>query len=297
MEPNGDVVRRFNRYYTERIGILSDRYLDQSRPLAEARLLFEIGSQARPVRELRLGLDLDSGYLARLLRSLEHQGLATLVADPDDRRVRIAMLTAAGTNELQELNARADAAVDELLAHLSDPDRVRILDAMADILRLLRRSEITIQEADPGSSEAQRCLLAYAGELDHRFPEGFPPSDLVSAEEIRAGGACLIARDRRRAVGCGILRHVAGGAFEIRHLWVSPDARGLGVARLLLAQLERVAAERGSPTIQLDTHRILTEAIALYQTSGYQEISPYDANPHAHLWFEKQLDPKLEARP
>ncbi len=181
VEPHSDVIRRFNRYYIEQIGILSDRYLGQTRPLAEARLLFEIGSQTRPVRELRLGLDLDSGYLARLLRSLEHQGLVTLAADPDDRRARIAMLTAAGTKELRDLNQRADAAADELLGRLSERDRAQVLDAMTSIHRLLRRAEITANEADPGSPDAQRCLLAYADELDHRFPEGFAPSDLVSS--------------------------------------------------------------------------------------------------------------------
>ena len=88
-----ETIRGFNRYYTQRIGVLSDRYLGQSRPLAQARVLFEIGDDKRPVSELRTRLGLYSGYLSRLLRSLEHQELVTVVADPRDRRARVAVLT------------------------------------------------------------------------------------------------------------------------------------------------------------------------------------------------------------
>jgi len=291
MEQVRAAVRRFNRSFTERTGVLSDHYLGQERPLAEARLLFEIGSRPRAIRELRINLGLDSGYLARLLHSLERQGLLELVVDPQDRRARIATLTSAGTDELQDLNNRADAAADALLGQLPDREQLQILDAMALIERLLRKAAISLQEVDPGSPEAQSCLGAYAEELDRRFPEGFALSDLVSADEVRAGGACVIARDQGRAVGCAVLRRLPSGDFEIRHLWVSPEDRGLGIARLLLTRLETLTRERGSQTIRLDTHRVLGEAIALYRTSGYEEISPYDANPHAQLWFEKQLEP------
>jgi DNA-binding MarR family transcriptional regulator/GNAT superfamily N-acetyltransferase len=290
VEQGSELVRQFNRYYTERIGVLSDHYLGQGHPLAEARLLFEIGPQGRPVRDLRTRLGFDSGYLARLLRSLERQGLVAVTADPGDRRARIATLTSDGTRELQDLNARSDAASRELLAPLPEAERSQLLAAMTTIHRLLRRAEVTVEAADPASADAQRCLLAYAAELDERFPEGFRQSDLITPDQVHAsGGACLVARDRHGPLGCGILHQFEHRVAEIRHLWVRPDARGLGVARLLLAALEQAALERGWPIIRLDTHEVLTEAAALYRTSGYQEIPPYDANPHAYLWFEKRL--------
>lgn len=288
-ETSSELVRRFNRYYTERIGVLSDRYLGQRRPLAEARLLFEIGPQGRPVRHLRAGLDLDSGYLARLLRSLERQGLVAVAVDPTDRRARTATLTRRGRRELEDLDSRSDAMSRELLAPLSAREQAQLLTAMAVIHRLLRRAEITVEVADPGSPDARRCLFAYAAELDDRFPEGFERDALVSPETVRREGACLIARARRRAVGCGIVYRLEPGVAEIRHLWVSPDSRGLGVARRLLEALERAALDRGLPIVRLDTHEVLTEAIDLYRTSGYREIPAYDDNPHAGLWFEKRL--------
>ncbi|MFC8200934.1 GNAT family N-acetyltransferase [Streptomyces sp. NPDC057298] len=79
------------------------------------------------------------------------------------------------------------------------------------------------------------------------------------------------------------------GTAEIRHLWVHPDARRLGLGRRLLTDLERTAAGRGHHVVRLDTHEVLTEAVAMYRTSGYTEIPAYDDNPHAGYWFEKSL--------
>ncbi len=284
-----DVVRRFNRYYTERIGVLSERYLGQRRSLAEARLLFEIGGHDQPLRDLRIGLGLDSGYLARLLRSLERQRLVRVVPDRSDRRARIVTLTSKGARELKDLNERSDAATDDLLAPLSESDRERSISAIDELYRLLRRAEVTLEEADPASKDAQRCLLAYADELDERFPEGFQRSELISPQEIRSGGVCFVAHDHWHAIGCGVLRRIDCEMSEIKHLWVDPEARGLGVSRLLLNQLEQIAFARGVQLLRLDTHEVLREAIDLYRTAGYVEIHRYGENPHAHLWFEKRL--------
>src|SRR6187549_4009995 len=97
-----ETVRDFNRYYTRRLGVLTDRYLGQDRPLSEARLLFEIGDRA-DVRDLRARLGLDSGYLSRLLRSLQEQDLVRTRTHPADGRVRIAELTDAGRRERADL--------------------------------------------------------------------------------------------------------------------------------------------------------------------------------------------------
>ena len=282
-------VRQFNRFYTGRVGALSERYLGQRRPLAEARLLFEIGEPGRPLRELRALLGLDSGYLARLLRSLEEQGLVAVTADPADRRSRLARLTSRGRREVHALDARSDGFAEKLLAPLTATERTRLVEAIGTIHRMLRRAAIRIDPVDPGCADARRCLLAYASELRQRFPEGYQTSDLVPVDDIRAHGACFVAREANWPVACGILRHFDGNIDEIKHLWVDPDVRGVGLSRVLLAALEDAARERGKSIIRLDTHRALTEAIALYRSAGYTEVPRYGTNRHAGLWFEKRM--------
>src|SRR5687768_453650 len=101
-------VRSFNRTVTQTIGALNDHYLGRDRPLGECRLIFEIGETGAEVGELRARLDLDSGYVSRLLRSLELQGLVVTERAAPDRRVRRAQLTRGGRKELAELNRRSD---------------------------------------------------------------------------------------------------------------------------------------------------------------------------------------------
>jgi DNA-binding MarR family transcriptional regulator/GNAT superfamily N-acetyltransferase len=287
---DADLVRRFNRYYTEKVGALGDSYLGRRRPLAEARLLFEIGASGRRVRELRSRLGLDSGYLARLMRSLEQQRLVVVNPDTNDRRSRIAKLTRAGLRELAILNQRSDKFVADLLEPLVDEERHQVLEAMNMIYRVLRRAGVTLHYVDPGAVEAQRCLHAYASELARRFPEGYEVAHLVATDEIRAHGTCLVAREGDRPVACGVLKEHEQSTDEIKHLWVDPDMRGLGLSRILLLELEEEALRRGKLAVRLDTHLALTEAISLYRTSGYVEIPPYGSNPHAGVWFEKRLD-------
>src|SRR5215212_5932761 len=102
-------VRRFNRTVTKRVGALNDRFLGRERPLGEARLLWEIGLDGCEVRLLRSRMELDSGYLSRLLRSLEAAGLIVLTPSVSDRRIRVARLTATGRDERAALDERADA--------------------------------------------------------------------------------------------------------------------------------------------------------------------------------------------
>src|ERR1700732_4592098 len=113
-------VRSFNRLVTQRVGALNDAYLARERPLGQARLLWEIGVEGREVRLLRARLGLDSGYLSRLLRSLEEAGLVCVEAKEDDGRVRIARLTAAGRAEQALLERRSDELARSLLEPLGE---------------------------------------------------------------------------------------------------------------------------------------------------------------------------------
>jgi DNA-binding MarR family transcriptional regulator/GNAT superfamily N-acetyltransferase len=281
--------RRFNRYFTRRIGVLDDHYLGQDRPLGEARLLFEIGDGAS-LRELRSRLGLDAGYLSRMAKALEAQGMVRLSAHPQDNRSRMIELTPAGRVEVTEQDRRAGVAAAGLLAGLSAPQRAELTGAMATAQRLLRLAGITVELVDGAAPDARSCLDAYAADLDERFPEGFDKDDLVRPEEVSGdAGAFFVAYEERRPVGCGALRRLEPGVGEIRHVWVHPDARRLGLARRLLAALEQEASARHLTAVRLDTHAALTEAQAMYRACGYTDIPAYDDNVYASHWFEKRL--------
>lgn len=297
MEPPAPVAaehvtafRHFNRYFTRRIGVLDDHYLGQDRPLGEARLLFEIGDGAS-LRELRSRLGLDAGYLSRMAKALEAQGMVRLSAHPRDNRLRMIEPTRAGRVELTEQNRRAGAVVAGLLEGLTPPQRAELTRAMATAQRLLRLAGITVDLVDGATRDALACLDAYADDIDERFPEGFDKGDLVRPHEVSGeAGAFFVAYEEGRPVGCGALRRLEPGVGEIRHVWVHRDARRLGLARRLLDALEREASARDFTVVRLDTHAALKEAQAMYRACGYREIPAYDDNVYASHWFEKRLD-------
>jgi DNA-binding MarR family transcriptional regulator/GNAT superfamily N-acetyltransferase len=278
---------------TQRVGALEDRYLARDRPLGEARLLWEIGVEGSDVRRLRARLGLDAGYLSRLLRSLEQDQLVTVESSEHDRRVRTVRLTPAGTAERDLLDRRSDELARSFLEPLSESRRERLVAAMAEVERLLTGALVEIDAVDPASRDAQFCLRAYFAELGRRFESGFDPA-LYPAElhELRPpAGVFLVATLRTEPVGCGGLRLHGSGLAEVMRMWVAEPARGLGIARRLLAELELRAADAGSSVVRLDTNKALKEAIGLYRSAGYSEVEAFNDNPYAHHWFEKQLGP------
>jgi DNA-binding MarR family transcriptional regulator/GNAT superfamily N-acetyltransferase len=285
-------VRRFNRTVTERVGALRDDYLARDRPLGESRLLWEIGPDGCDVRTLRTRLTLDAGYLSRLLRSLEQAGLVTVGPSEHDQRVRTVRLTRTGAREWAVLDDRSDALAASLLEPLGAEQRARLVDAMDTVHRLLTAALVDITVVDPASDDAQHCLRSYYAELDTRFDAGFDPTATlpVDLDEMRApNGAFLLASLRGAPVGCGALKLHGRRPAEIKRVWVDASARGLGVGRRLLHELEATAVAEGVRTVRLDTNRALVEAIAMYRTSGYREIDAFNAEPYAHHWFEKRL--------
>jgi DNA-binding MarR family transcriptional regulator len=283
-------VRRFNRTVTQRVGALDDHYLARDRPLGEARLLWEIGAAGEDVRTLRTRLELDSGYVSRLLRSLEAAGLVAIEAGAPDRRVRTVRLTAAGEAERALLDRRSDELAASFLAPLGPSQRDRLVTAMRDVERLLTAALVRIEPADPAGGPAQHCLRAYAEELDRRLQTGFDParSLLPDPEVMRPpGGVVLVATLRSEPVGCGALRFHDGEPTDLKRLWVAGSVRGLGVGRRLLAELEARAFEH-HPVVRLDTNRALTEAIAMYRSAGWTEVAPFNDEPYAHHWFCKR---------
>ena len=285
-------VRRFNRTFTQRVGALNDRFLSRDRSLGEARLLWEIGAEGRDVRSLRTRLELDSGYLSRLLRSLEAAGLVTVGPSESDKRVRIARLTRSGSAERAVLDKRSDELAASLLAPLSVRQSARMVAAMTEVERLLSVSMVEVAPIEPAHPHAQHCLHEYFSELDRRFDTGFDPALSIPAdeEELRPpAGLLLVATLRGDPVGCGALKFHDSEPAEIKRMWVAESARGLGVGRRLLSELEERAAEHGARVVRLETNKALVEAIGLYRSEGYIEVAPFNDEPYAHHWFEKQI--------
>jgi DNA-binding MarR family transcriptional regulator/GNAT superfamily N-acetyltransferase len=282
-------VRRFNRVVTQRIGALDEGYLSRSRPLGQARLLWEIGPSGSTVRTLRSRLDLDSGYLSRLLRSLEAEGLVTVAADPGDGRVRTVRLTETGRAERDELDRRSDELAGSILGPLSTDQRDRLVSAMATVERMLMASMVVVSPLDPAHPAAQHCLRSYFAELSDRFETGFDPAVTRSPDLGPPDGLLLVATLHGEPVGCGGLAFNGPGSADVKRMWVAPAVRGLGLGRQLLAALEAEAASRGVRQLRLDTNRALDEAIAMYRSAGYREVPAFNDEPYAHHWFEKNL--------
>lgn len=272
-------MRDFNRYYTLRLGVLTDRYLGQGRPFGQARLLFEIGDGS-DLDELSARLHLGADYLQEQVRALQQQGLVSV-------RDRVAELTDAGRRERADLEDRSNAGIAALLGELTTGQRERLVAAQDEIRRVLRAAAVVVEAVPPAAPVARACLHRYAAELDAIFPGGFDAGTLTRPEDVT--GTQLVAFEDGDPVGCGLWIRLGPGIAEIRHLWVSPQARGLGLGRKLLARLEVDAVNHAINTVRLGTHPLLTEALALYRTAGYTDIGGYSDIPYNQLAFEKVL--------
>jgi DNA-binding MarR family transcriptional regulator/GNAT superfamily N-acetyltransferase len=285
-------VRRFNRTVTQRIGALSDDYLSRQRPLGASRVLWEIATDGSDARSLRTRLDLDSGYLSRLLRMLENEGLVTVQPHVDDQRVRLVQLTDPGRRERAEIDRRSDELAGSLLSSLDEQSQRQLVEAMATVERLLTAGLVDVRIADPSSEVAEFCIRSYFADIDMRFDAGFDPDVSKSAditEFAEPTGLLLVAYLHDQPIGCGALRFHGAEGTDVKRMWVAPNTRGLGVGRRILSDLERHARQRGVTLLRLETNRNLHEAISLYRSVGYVEVDAFNSEPYAHHWFAKQL--------
>jgi DNA-binding MarR family transcriptional regulator/GNAT superfamily N-acetyltransferase len=278
---------------TERVGALNDRFLGGRRPLGEARVLWEVGHHGGEVRRLRARLDLDSGYLSRLLRSLVADELITLGPSPRDRRVRVARLTRAGRRELAALDRRSDQLAQALLCPLGPAQRERLVGAMSEVERLLTAGSVEIAVVDPEHPDAQHCLAEYVAELNRRSERGFDPTVGATAlpDEVRPpAGRFFVAYLHADPIGCGAVKLHDQEPAEIKRMWIAPGARGLGLGRRLLETLEACARAGGARVAHIETSAVLTEALALYRSAGWVEVARFNDEPFADHWLEKRLD-------
>ncbi len=162
---------------------------------------------------------------------------------------------------------------------------------MAEVELLLTAGLVEFRDVDPSERDAQFCLREYFGELGRRFETGFDPALSVSADEFRRpAGLFLVATLRGEPIGCGALRFHGDEPVYLKRMWIAESARGLGIGRRLLTELEGRAVAEGVRVVRLETNKTLAEAISLYHSAGYQEIGAFNDEPYAHHWFEKHLE-------
>lgn len=290
IEEQTAIVRRFNRSYTQRIGALEESFLGMGLPLSHERLLFEIGSSPGTIRGMRARLGLDSGYLSRLLRRLEAEGLAVVTEDPDDRRSRRVDLTAKGRAHWNELEKRSEERARLLVAPLAARQRERLVRALAEADLLVRAATVSLEMAAPQSEAARAAVECYFAEIGRRF--GYVAAGESEKDArllVPPRGAFVVAVGDGEPVACGGVQTIGDGVGEIKRMWVHDDWRGVGLGSRLLRRLEDVARSLGHRIVRLDTNRALSEAVAMYERAGYVRIARYNDNPFATHFFERAL--------
>jgi DNA-binding MarR family transcriptional regulator/GNAT superfamily N-acetyltransferase len=301
-------LRRFNRYYTNRLGLLSRYRFDTSLTLTEARVIFEIGL-AHEHTQSALGRDLkaDMGYLNRVVRRLEDRGLISIRRDNRDGRVSVLSLTEAGQAMLLKINADSDAEVEDLLRGLDQRDAGALVRHIREAQRLLEKQAAgrpVIQAAEGAAdiAAARMLMREYADFLGEDLTfQGFeqelaglpgkyaPPSGALFLARLRAS------RGRgRQPAGCVALRKLSPGVCEMKRLFVRPQCRELGIGRLLAERVIEEARALGYRAMRLDTLERLRSAVALYRSMGFEQIPPYCENPLPGVMFwEKKLTTKI----
>jgi DNA-binding MarR family transcriptional regulator/GNAT superfamily N-acetyltransferase len=317
-------VRAFNRDYTHRIGVLTDGLLESPYSLTEVRVMYEIAHrEGVTAAELAEGLDLDRGYLSRLLKGFEGKKLLARAASREDGRRQHLRLTALGKRVLEPLERRSQEQVRTMFASLSDERRRAVLAAMDVIQRAFNGSSAT--EAAPalgqsGESSARRhftlrthrpgdmgWVVQRHGEIYHQeygWNEEFEGLVAeIAGEFIRkldtGRERCWIAECDGRRVGCIFLVAKDANTAKLRLLLVEPEARGLGVGRALVSECVRFAREAGYRKVVLWTQQNLAAARHLYADAGFKIISkePHRSFGHDLVAETWELDLHAAADP
>src|SRR5690242_20262900 len=288
-------VRRFSRFYTRRIGVLQARFLDSPFSLAEARVLYELTQRERPTAtEICASLDLDAGYLSRILRGFAERGLVTKTPSPEDRRQSRLALTAKGRKAFAPLERRSHDDAAAMLAPLPDTDQERVVAAMGAIERLIgapRRAPGDAQQAytlrSPRAGELGWAVQRH-GELYAREYGWGAPFEGLCAEIVAhyvkhhdpARERCWIADVDGEPVGCVFLEQGSAEIAKLRLLLVDPKARGLGLGTRLVDECINFARAAGYNSITLWTHSVLLGARHIYEKAGFRLTS---SEPR-HTW-------------
>jgi DNA-binding MarR family transcriptional regulator/GNAT superfamily N-acetyltransferase len=276
-------VRGFNRFYTQRIGVLSEGLLKSRFSLTEARVLYELAHRERPTATaLRGDLGLDAGYLSRILRRFEQEGLLTRTPSKDDGRQSLLALTAKGRAAFAPLDARSRQEIGALINSLGQSEQARLVTAMTTIERLLgapppNGAPYVLRPHQPGDMGwvVYRHGLLYAQEYgwDERF-------EALVAEIVAKFIAdfdpkkehCWIAERDGEIVGSVFLVKKSKTVARLRLLLVEPSARGLGLGSRLVEECLRFARQAGYRKITLWTNDILHAARHIYVKAGFRKV-------------------------
>jgi DNA-binding MarR family transcriptional regulator/GNAT superfamily N-acetyltransferase len=281
-------VRRFNRCYTQKIGVLGERLLDSPFSLTEARILYELANRERPTAsELCRELGLDPGYLSRILGGFRRRGLVVRAASETDRRQIHLLLSNAGRTAFAPLDRRSRDEIGALLAGLPEPGQRRLVAAMAEIERLLApaaapKVPYLLRPPAPGDIgwviSRHGALYAQEYGFDERFEALVAEiaARFIAEFEPRREG-CWIAERDGDAVGSVFLVKESEQIAKLRLLLVEPAARGLGIGARLVAETVRFARRSGYQKITLWTQSILVAARQIYETAGFRLVA---SEPH-----------------
>jgi DNA-binding MarR family transcriptional regulator/GNAT superfamily N-acetyltransferase len=288
-----EAVRRFSRFYTRRIGVLHEGLLDSPFTLTEGRVVYELAyHETTTAAELAKELDLDPGYLSRLLKGLEQRGYLLRRPAEADGRQTILALSERGEAAFAAINARSRAHVGGLLDPLAPGDQASLVEALATVESLLgeapqRRVTYILHPHQPGDIGwvIQRHGALYAEE--YGFDETFEALVAeICAQFLKGFDAgrerCWIAEKDGLNVGCVFLVRQSDQVAKLRCLLVEPRARGLGVGTRLVAECIRFARQRGYRKITLWTNSILLAAIHLYEQAGFVLVEEVEHRSFGH---------------
>jgi DNA-binding MarR family transcriptional regulator/GNAT superfamily N-acetyltransferase len=278
-------VRRFNRFYTRRIGVLDEGLLQSALTLTEARVLWEIVHREAPSPgDLRQAVGVDGGYLTRILQRFQKRGLVTRRAASDDARRAVIHLTPRGRTAFGELDVRTRRQVAGLLEPLAPADRARLAAAMATIEALLEPPtgaaapvSWLLRPLQPGDLGwvVQRHGVLYAEEYgwDERFEAlvAGVVADYVRRFDAARDRAWVAERDGA-PVGSIFLVHRSQRVAQLRLLLVEPSARGLGIGRRLVEECLRFARRAGYREVTLWTNDVLLSARRIYEAAGFHLV-------------------------
>jgi DNA-binding MarR family transcriptional regulator/GNAT superfamily N-acetyltransferase len=282
MKNRVDAVRRFNRFYTRRVGALQPQYLGSPYSLPQARVLYELGQRGEgTASELGAELDLDLGYLSRLLYGLKRSGLVQGEAAKEDaRRVRLT-LTARGRKAYQQLDARSRDEVGAMLSKLAAPEQQRLvgaLQAVEGVLEKRTHNKASLRAHRPGDMGwvvgAHGRLYAQEYGWDERF-EALVAE--IAAAFIRhfdkSRERCWIAERGGEPVGSALVVKKSRSVAKLRLLIVEPKARGIGLGRRLVEECIAFARARGYRKLVLWTQSNLAAARHIYKSTGFKLVS------------------------
>jgi DNA-binding MarR family transcriptional regulator/GNAT superfamily N-acetyltransferase len=272
-------VRGFNRFYTNVIGLLRGKYLDTPYSLTEARLLFELAQRdASEVTELRRAVDIDAGYLSRVLARFEADGMITRERSASDARRQVTRLTGTGRAAVAGLDARSAEQTRGMLAGVRDEDRRRLLDAMRVITEILAEAasprSYLLRAPQPGDMGwvVQRNGAVYAEEFgwdaSYEALVARIVADYLENRDPRAEAAWIAEVDGTRA-GCVFCVRENAATARLRLLLVEPWARGLGIGSRLVDEVLRFARGAGYSRITLWTNDVLADARRIYERAGF----------------------------